>query len=120
MEFTQQQTSQNSIVSMDELCVKLAHDTLKYPCFISPNYHTQVSMTNLSQLDKTILFPLSTQDDIDLLIIGTGISSQFLHPKQYADITQMGFGVETMNNRSACHSFNLLLSDVRRVGLLLL
>ncbi|HIM54862.1 MAG TPA: hypothetical protein EYI82_05185, partial [Gammaproteobacteria bacterium] len=33
---------------------------------------------------------------------------------------QMGIGVESMNSESACRSFNLLLSDIRRVGLLLL
>jgi len=32
----------------------------------------------------------------------------------------MGIGVESMNHESACRSFNLLLSDIRRVGLLLL
>ncbi|HCX12708.1 MAG TPA: hypothetical protein DHJ28_00265, partial [Gammaproteobacteria bacterium] len=35
-------------------------------------------------------------------------------------IQQMGIGVECMNSESACRSFNLLLSDIRRVGLLLL
>ncbi|TEU22052.1 MAG: hypothetical protein E3I13_02765, partial [Gammaproteobacteria bacterium] len=51
---------------------------------------------------------------------GTGGATQFLHPKQQVAIQQMGIGVESMNNESACRSFNLLLSDVRRVGLLLL
>lgn len=120
MEFTQQQASQNSIISTDGSCVKLAHTTLECPCFISPNYHAKTTITELAKLDKISLFPLSMQDDIDLLIIGTGDTSQFLHPKQYAAIVQMGIGVETMNNRSACRSFNLLLSDARRVGLLLL
>lgn len=120
MEFNQQRASQNSIISTDGLGVKLSHTTLKCPCFISSNYHTSVDFTSLEQLEKINLFPLSTRDNIDLLIVGTGAVSQFLRPKQYIAITQMGLGVETMNNRSACRSFNLLLSDARRVGLLLL
>jgi uncharacterized protein len=36
----------------------------------------------LAQLDKITLFPLSSKDDIDILIIGTGEYSQFLNPLQ--------------------------------------
>ncbi len=120
MEFNQQEANHNSIVSVNDSQIKLAYTTLQTPCFISPNYHTQVEITSLDQLDKTVLFPLSSQDDIDLLIIGTGATGQFLNPKQQVAIQQMGIGVESMNSESACRSFNLLLSDVRLVGLLLL
>ena len=120
MEFNQQEASQNSIISVNATAVKLAHSTLKIPCFISPNYHTQIETVSLSALDKLKLFPLTTKDNIDLLIIGTGNTTQFLQPKQHIDIQQMGLGVETMNGESACRSFNLLLADARLVGLLLL
>jgi len=120
MEFNQQEANQNSVVSVDASQVKLAHTTLKIPCFISPNYYAEVEISALDQLDKLSLFPLSSQDDINLLIIGTTNSGQFLHPTQQIAIQQMGIGVESMNRESACRSFNLLLSDVRLVGLLLL
>ncbi|MBT3195248.1 MAG: hypothetical protein HOE35_06365 [Candidatus Ruthia sp.] len=120
MEFNQQESEQNSIVSVDNSQIRLAHTTLSTPCFISPSYTSETEITNLDQLDKASLFPLSSQDDIDLLIIGTGDTTKFLYPKQQVAIQQMGIGVESMNSESACRSFNLLLSDVRRVGLLLL
>lgn len=120
MEFNQQESSQNSIVSVDVSTIKLAHTTLRTPCFISPNYCSEIEINQLNQLDKISLFPLSSKDNINLLIVGTGNSSQFLHPKQQVAIQQMGIGVESMNNESACRSFNLLLSDARLVGLLLL
>jgi len=120
MEFNQQESEQNSIISVEDSQIKLAHATLKTPCFISPKYFTETKITNLDNLDKISLFPLSSQDDIDILIIGTGSMTQFLHPKQQIAIQQMGIGVECMNSESACRSFNLLLDDIRRVGLLLL
>ena len=120
MEFNQQESEQNSIISVEDFQIKLAHATLKTPCFISPKYFTEIEIISLEQLDKASLFPLSSQDDIDLLIIGTGDTTRFLHPKQQIAIQQMSIGVECMNSESACRSFNLLLSDVRRVGLLLL
>jgi len=55
-----------------------------------------------------------------LLIIGTGKHSKFLSPKQQVSLSELGLGVESMNNVSACSSFNLLLSDLRPVGLLIL
>lgn len=120
MEFNQQEVRQNSIISVDNSAIKLAHTLLKTPCFISTNYHTETKINDLSLLDKPTLFPLSNQDNINVLIIGTGSNAQFLSPKQQIDIQQMGIGVETMNTKSACRSFNLLLSDMRLVGLLLL
>ncbi|MBE8189480.1 MAG: hypothetical protein HAW58_01100 [Candidatus Thioglobus sp.] len=120
MEFNQQAASKNSIISVDNLGVKLANSTLKTPCFISPNYQTELEISALSALDKITLFPLSQPDNIDILIIGTGAKIEFLSAEQQVAISQMGLGVETMNSESACRSFNLLLSDKRLVGLLLL
>jgi uncharacterized protein len=54
------------------------------------------------------------------LIIGTGKHSKFLSPKQQVSLSKLGLGLESMNNVSACSSFNLLLSDLRPVGLLIL
>lgn len=120
MEFNQQEASHNSIVSVEEYHVNLAHTQLKIPCFISSHHCCEVDMAHLDDIDQVSLFPLSNQDDIDLLIIGTGTTHQFLHPKQQVSIRKMGIGTESMNNKSACRSFNLLLSDARSVGLLLL
>ena len=120
MEFNQQENNQNSIVSVDDTAVTLSHTTLNTPCFISPNYYTQTPDITLEKLDKMLLFPLSSKDDIDILIIGTGKYSQFLSQQQQVALQQMNIAVESMNSESACRSFNLLLSDARLVGLLLL
>lgn len=120
MEFNQQDNSQNSIISVSDKKIVLSHTTLSVPCFISTNHCTIIPDITLEQLNKTLLFPLSYKDDIDILIVGTGAIGRFLDPKQQVAIQQMGIGVESMATASACRSFNLLLSDVRRVGLLLL
>ncbi|MFP6776648.1 MAG: Mth938-like domain-containing protein [PS1 clade bacterium] len=120
MEFNLQESNINSVISVDSLNVKLSHTALKRPCFISTKYHAEIELNDIQQIDKPSIFQLSRHDDIDLLIIGTGESSNFLHPKIQVEIQQMGIDVECMNNNSACHSFNLLLSDYRLVGLLIL
>jgi uncharacterized protein len=120
VEFSQQENNQNSVISVEPGGVQLAHTQLKTPCFISRNFFTETSIHTIEAITKTSLFSLSSQDDIDLLIIGTGTSPQFLSAKQQVEIQQMQIGTESMNSESACRSFNLLLSDVRNVGLLLL
>jgi len=120
VEFNQQDNQQNSIISVDKGEITLLHASLSTPCFISTNYYASAIDMTLEQLNKMTLFPLSSKDDIDILLVGTGANSRFLDPKQQVAIQQMGIGIESMSTESACRSFNLLLCDVRRVGLLLL
>ena len=120
MEFTQQNANTNTIISIDESTVSLSHITLTRPCFISSTSSIEVSNIDITKIGKEFLFPLITKDSVDLLIIGTGESPEFLLPKQQIELSTIGIGVECMNNTSACSSFNLLLGDLRKVGLLLL
>ena len=120
MEFTQQNANNNTIISVDESSISLSHVKLNRPCFISANSSNEVSINDITEIGKELLFPLLTKDSVDLLIIGTGDSPKFLTPKQQIELSSIGLGVECMNNTSACSSFNLLLGDLRKVGLLLI
>jgi len=120
MEFTQQNANQNTIISFDDLTITLSHSKLNLPCFISQNESMELSALKITEVDKEFLFPLLSKESIDLLIIGTGSSPVFLSPKQQMSLSEIGLGVECMNNTSACSSFNLLLGDLRKVGLLIL
>ena len=120
MEFTQQNANQNTVISFDDLTISPSHSKLKLPCFISSNESRELSAIEITEVDKEFLFPLLSKESIDLLIIGTGSSPIFLSPKQQISLSEIGLGVECMNNVSACSSFNLLLGDLRKVGLLIL
>ena len=120
MEFTQQSANQNTVISISESTITLSQVQLKIPCFISSNRAEEISISSLQEITKETLFPLLSQDSLNLLIIGTGKQSKFLSPKQQVALSELGLGVECMNNISACSSFNLLLSDLRLVGLLIL
>ena len=82
MEFTQQSPNQNTVIYIDESTITLSHTQLKIPCFISSNTADEVSISSLEDIDKEALFPLLSQESLDLLIIGTGKKSKFLSPKQ--------------------------------------
>jgi len=120
MEFTQQNANTNTIISIDESSISLSHVKLKKPCFVSATSSKEIPTVDINEIGKEFLFPLITKDSVDLLIIGTGDSPKFLSPKQQIELSNIGLGLECMNNTSACSSFNLLLGDLRKVGLLLL
>ncbi len=120
MEFTQQSPNQNTVISIDESTISISNIQLEIHCFISSKKAEEVSISSLEDISKETLFPILSQESLELLIIGTGIHSKFLSPKQQVSLSELGLGVESMNNVSACSSFNLLLSDLRPVGLLIL
>jgi uncharacterized protein len=120
VEFNQENNAMHSIVSIEKDYLQLTNTQLKIPCFLSSNYMIGIEKKSIKDLDRFFLFPHIVKSNIDLLIIGTGIIPQFLSAKQSVEFDKMNIGLECMNTQSACSSFNLLLSDSRKVGLLLL
>ena len=56
----------------------------------------------------------------ELVLLGTGRKHQFLHPKHYDALTQIGVAVECMNTAAACRTYNILMSEGRFVAAALL
>lgn len=52
----------------------------------------------------------------DILLIGTGSQLVFLAPTIYGELINQGIGVEIMDTRAACRTFNALTSENRRVA----
>lgn len=55
----------------------------------------------------------------DLLLIGTGNRHRFLPFELLFQLSSEKIGVEYMNTQAACRTFNLLISEGRRVALAL-
>lgn len=63
---------------------------------------------------------LALKDAVDVVFIGTG--AEIAHPpKALKDaLESAGFGVEPMSSPSACRTYNVLVSEGRRIALALL
>jgi uncharacterized protein len=57
---------------------------------------------------------------LEILIVGTGPRLRFPHPSLTRDIHAAGIGLEVMDTHAACRTYNILLSEDRRVGAALL
>ncbi|MGB6241954.1 MAG: MTH938/NDUFAF3 family protein [Castellaniella sp.] len=60
------------------------------------------------------------KDAPEVLLIGTGTRQTFLHPDTLRPLLNLGIGVETMTTQAAARTYNILMSEERRVLALLL
>lgn len=56
----------------------------------------------------------------DVVILGTGVRQRFVHPRLTASLTAARIGVECMDNRAACRTYNILMAEGRKVALALI
>jgi uncharacterized protein len=50
----------------------------------------------------------------EVVLLGTGASQRFPHPRLTAALAQARIGVEAMDTRAACRTFNILVAEDRR------
>ena len=51
----------------------------------------------------------------DVLLLGTGATQRFPHPRLYRTLTDARIGVECMDTPAACRTYNILVAEGRRV-----
>ena len=57
---------------------------------------------------------------LEILILGTGARLRFPHPSITRALYSTGTALEVMDTQAACRTYNILLSEDRRVGAALL
>lgn len=68
----------------------------------------------IDQLEQSLLEPIIELDP-EVIIIGTGPNLVFPHPQTYAWIINQGKSIEFMDTGAACRTYNVLLSEGRKV-----
>ena len=53
--------------------------------------------------------------DPDVVLLGTGARQRFIHPKLTAALSARHVGVECMDTAAACRTYNILMTEGRRV-----
>jgi len=56
----------------------------------------------------------------EILLLGTGPKQRFPHPSLTAVLAQAGIGVEVMDLKAACRTYNILAAEARKVAAALL
>jgi uncharacterized protein len=93
---------------------RIGGTVLRGPCLISP-----WSAQAWGGLEDTATV-LTLADRIDVLFVGMGAEVAHV-PKEFRTaIEEAGIGVEMMNTPAACRTYNVLLSEGRRIAVALL
>jgi uncharacterized protein len=73
-------------------------------------------------------FALLTEEDFgklaalapEIVLLGTGPTQRFPHPRLTASLARAGIGVEVMDLKAACRTYNILAAEERKVAAALL
>ena len=57
---------------------------------------------------------------LEIVLLGTGARQRFPNPRLTAPLAQAGIGLEVMDLKAACRTYNILVAEERKVGLALL
>jgi uncharacterized protein len=53
---------------------------------------------------------------VEIVLLGTGASLHFLRPHLLQPLARAGVGVEVMDTRAACRTYNILVAEGRKVA----
>jgi uncharacterized protein len=58
--------------------------------------------------------------EVEIVLLGTGARQRFPHPRLTAPLAAARIGLEVMDLKAACRTYNILVAEERKVGLALL
>ena len=56
---------------------------------------------------------------VEIVLLGTGPRQRFPHPRVTAPLAAARVGLEVMDTKAACRTYNILIAEARRVALAL-
>jgi len=71
-------------------------------------------IASLAALEEDALTAL-LQWQPEVVLLGTGDRQHFLHPRLIRGLTARGVGVDPMDTRAACRTYNILMAEGRKV-----
>ena len=72
------------------------------------------SVHSIEALDETALTALFELEP-EVVLLGTGDRQRFMHPRLLRGLAARGIGVDPMDTRAACRTYNILMVEGRKV-----
>ncbi|MGM0422119.1 MAG: Mth938-like domain-containing protein [Pseudomonadota bacterium] len=109
------------IQSYSETGFQISKTRFETPVIVFPD--KVIPLTDIStpeDLDESILAPVLKQgDSLDLVIIGMGKEFYLMPDPLRQRFEQAGLGLEVMDTGAACRTYNVLLTEARRLAAIL-
>ena len=108
-------TGVNVIRSYDDTSISINSQTYNKSLVVSGD--SLIEGWNIKQVNELNPENLSQLLELqpEVILIGTGTNIEFPHPATYSRIINQGIGIEFMDSRAACRTYNILISENRKV-----
>lgn len=116
MELTRQNPGDKIFVrAVDSSGITVGEKTYDMSLVLSPeSVDTGWAVNRPDEVTEGSLQPILEMNP-ELVIVGTGKAQRFLDPPVLMLFHRAGIGIEVMDTRAACRTFNILVMEERRV-----
>lgn len=117
VQFNRESANDFTITAYDPGSVRVGQTTFTHSIALG-HATAATAWSHAAVLDADAL-RAGTELDCEIVIIGTGSAHRFPKPEALRPLIDARIGFEFMESRAACRTYNVLLSEGRKVGLLL-
>lgn len=116
MKFTQESLDQGYVITAyDPGCIRVREAEYRASLLLMPEKLIgDWRVSRIAQLAAEDLLELATHEP-EIILFGTGEAQIFPEPKLFTPLMERGIGYEIMDTAAACRTYNILLSEERRV-----
>ncbi len=109
-----------TVTGYDDSGVEINAERFNYSLIVMPE--TAPRAWNVPAFDDLTEehFAAIGRDDPDVVILGTGERQRFVHPRLVGSLAERRIGVECMDSKAACRTYNILMGEGRKVTLALI
>lgn len=105
-----------AITAFNHGSIEINGQSHRLPVYITDESVFPINEASPQMLDAQSFLSQCGHDSApEIILIGTGPTHIFLHPKIIAQLAAQGIGLETMTTAAACRTFTMLQSEGRRV-----
>lgn len=115
MQFHQSQSGRHAIRHYAPGLLLIGDERFTSSLIITPDGYQLWPVTHHEELCAEVLAPVYSYQP-DVIIVGTGAVQVFPPPERYLPLMQFGIGVELMDSAAAARTYNVLLTEGRRVA----
>jgi uncharacterized protein len=109
-----------TVTGYDDSGVEINAERFAYSLIVMPETPPRVwDVPNFDAL-TAVHFEQIEADRPDVVILGTGERQRFVHPRLIASLSARHIGVECMDSKAACRTYNVLMGEGRKVTLALI
>jgi uncharacterized protein len=118
LQFIRENSNEFTITAFDVRSVRIGEKTFNESVVVSHSASPRAWEASLPLTAEHVA--VGTMIDAEIVIIGTGEKHVFPKPDVLRALMEARIGFEVMHSAAACRTYNVLLAEGRKVGLLLI